>query len=153
MMRFNRFPAVAIGLVLLLPALVWAHGVESWVERGDAIRVHFSSDHGGPMIDVGFRVFTPDGRSVFASGQTDALGRAVFAPDQAGTWRVLMASKDGHGAEVEIAVSPDELAGVGDAQSGPVHVAGAVPAGSTLAGVGYLLGLAGLLALLRRGNT
>jgi len=151
-MRFSRLFSAMAGLVLLLPSLVWAHGVDTWIDRGDAIRVHFSSDHAGPMIDVGYRVFAPDGRSVFASGQTDALGRAVFAPDRAGTWRVLMASEDGHGAEVEIALSTEDLAGT-HARSEPVHVAGAVPAGSTLAGVGYVLGLAGLLALLRRGKT
>ena len=152
-MRFNRLPAAVVALVLLIPAFARAHGVETWVERGDAIRVHFVSDHAGPMIDVGFRVFAPDGRSVFASGQTDALGRAVFAPDQAGTWRVLMASEDGHGAEVEIPVSKEDLAGDAHIQTAPVHVAGAVPAGSTLAGVGYVLGLAGLLALFRRRKT
>ncbi|MGB0514457.1 MAG: hypothetical protein ACPGJE_06425 [Wenzhouxiangellaceae bacterium] len=151
-MLLFRHPAAFAGLILLLPVAAWAHGVEAWIERGDAIRVHFSSDHGGPMVDAGFRVFTSDGREVFARGHTDALGRAVFSPNQAGTWRVLMASEDGHGAEVEIPVSAEELAGATPARPAPVRVAGAIPAGSTAAGIGYLLGIAGLLVLLTRRN-
>ena len=149
-MRMKRFSAAAFAVILMLPAVGWSHGVETWIEHGDAIRVHFSSSHDGPMVDVGFRIFGPDGRSVFARGRTDALGRAVFVPDQAGTWRLLMASEDGHGAEVEIPVSADDLAGRSSNPPAPVQVAGAVPAGSTAAGIGYLLGLAGLLALFSR---
>lgn len=142
------------GVLLLLVGLMLssggavAHGVDHRIERGEAVLVHFSSQHDGPMVGAGFRVFSPDGQRIFSSGNTDALGRAVFVPDQPGEWRVLMATEDGHGAEVEVHVEGGaEVAGPGrDGDSG-VPVAGRIPA--TAAGIGYLFGLAGLLALWR----
>src|SRR6056297_3898043 len=90
--------------VTLAPGSVLAHGVDYRIERGEAVLVHFSSQHDGPMAGAGFRVFSPDGQRIFASGNTDALGRAVFVPNQPGNWRLLMATEDGHGAEVEVSV-------------------------------------------------
>lgn len=129
-----------------------AHGVDYRIEYGDAVMIHFSGHHEGPIVGAGFRVFTPDGSQVFASGDTDALGRAVFAPDRPGTWRVLMATRDGHGAEVPVLIE-DGMVGAAarrrpDSPESAGAGAGRIP--STAAGVGYLFGLAGLLALWRR---
>lgn len=127
---------------------VFAHGMDYRIEQGEAVMVHFTSHHDGPMAGAGFRVFSPDGQRVFASGNTDALGRAVFVPDRPGSWRLLMATEDGHGAEVEVPV--EEGLAVTATQRAPeprAAIAGRIPA--TAAGVGYLFGLAGLLALWR----
>lgn len=134
--------------VLLASGGAVAHGVEYRIERGEAVMVHFSSHHDGAMAGAGFRVFSPDGRSIFASGNTDAIGRAVFVPDEPGNWRVLMATEDGHGAEVEVLVEGvAEVAGPRGGRDSDGPIAGRVPA--TAAGIGYLFGLAGLLALWR----
>lgn len=125
-----------------------AHGVDHRVDRAEAVVVRFASHHEAAMADAGYRVFAPDGRTLFAQGRTDALGRAVFIPDAAGTWRVLMATDDGHGAEVEIVVDADQIAAV--ERVGPVRVGGMDRLTATAAGVGYVLGLGGLLALWRR---
>lgn len=145
-----------LAITILLPATLLlstvaahAHGVDYRVERGETVLVHFSSQHQGPMAGAGFRVFTPDGRRVFASGSTDMLGRAVFAPDRPGDWRLLMATEDGHGAEVEISVGSEEI---GLARPDPGNATAIASAGrlsATAAGAGYLLGLGGLLALWR----
>lgn len=143
--RISRLLLLLVGMILASGGAV-AHGVEYRIERGEAVIVHFSSHHDGPMAGAGFRVFSPDGRRIFASGNTDALGRAVFVPDQSGEWRVLMATEDGHGADVEVPV------GTGPEVAGPARDSGVPISGrlqATAAGIGYLFGLAGLLALWR----
>lgn len=149
----GRFRGFGIGLLLLFAMMLptvsaLAHGVDHDIERGEAVMVHFSSQHEGPMAGVGFRVFSPDGQKIFASGNTDALGRAVFVPNRPGNWRVLMATEDGHGAEVEVPVDGGPaVSRVGPVQDSNAPTAGRIPA--TAAGIGYLFGLAGLLALWR----
>lgn len=140
-------------LFFLLAALVQAgdalaHGVDHRIDRGEAVIVTFTSHHDGAIPGAGFRVFSPDGRTIFASGKTDALGRAVFVPDQPGAWRVLMATEDGHGAEVEVPVDEGRARAGGGSEGGlGARATGRIPA--TAAGIGYLFGLAGLLALWR----
>lgn len=146
-------PLLLCSLVLMsLAATVHAHGVDYRIERGEAVVVHFSSHHDGAMVGAGFRVFSPDGQRVFVSGRTDARGRAVFVPDAPGNWRLLMATEDGHGAEVEVVVDADEAAAPPALDPGqstvPATKTGRLSA--TVAGVGYLFGLGGLLALWRR---
>lgn len=151
--ELRRYRESGVLLLLLVGVMLSsggavAHGIEYRIERGEAVLVHFSSHHDGPMVGAGFRVFSPDGRRIFSSGNTDALGRAVFVPDQPGAWRVLMATEDGHGAEVEVQVEEGpELSGLSRQKDPNAPVAGRIPA--TAAGIGYLFGLAGLLALWR----
>lgn len=150
----HRFALFALYSLLFgsLTANVQAHGVDYRVERGEAVVVHFSSQHDGAMAGAGFRIFSPDGPRVFVRGRTDARGRAVFVPDAPGDWRLLMATEDGHGAEVEIVVGADEVATL--SARDPDRPAGAAPrtgrVSATAAGIGYLFGLGGLLALWRR---
>ncbi len=144
---FGVFVFLLAGLVLPTSG-AFGHGVEHRIEYGEAVLVHFSSHHDGPMAGAGFRVFSPDGQKIFASGKTDALGRAVFVADQPGIWRVLMATEDGHGAEVEVAVKDGRaVTALSPDQDSNTSRAGRIPAAA--AGVGYLFGLAGLLALWR----
>jgi len=150
----RRGPALAacigFSIALLAPASgLLAHGVDYRIERGQAVMVHFSSQHDGPMAGAGYRVFSPDGKRVFARGHTDALGRAVFVPDRAGDWRMLMATEDGHGAEVGIVVDGDEPGPGGRTPSAAIGDAGPGRLSTTAAGIGYLFGLCGLLALWR----
>lgn len=155
----GHLPACSLGPAALCGLALWAwtstahaHGVEFRIERGEAVVVHFSSHHDGAMVEAGFRVFSPDGRQVFVRGHTDAHGRAVFVPDAPGEWRMLMATEDGHGAEVEIPVGEAEVA-AGANPPAAARPDATPPAGrlsATAAGVGYLLGLGGLLALWRR---
>lgn len=151
----NRHPLYRqIGLLLLLigvlgqPAGVFAHGVDYRIEYGEAVMVHFTSQHGGPMAGAGFRVFSPTGRELFVRGETDALGRAVFVPNQPGQWRVLMATEDGHGADVEVPVSDEPAYGSAAAATASLRPASG-RVSTTAAGIGYLFGIAGLLALWR----
>jgi len=155
--RINcRQPGWVARLLLLLSFVIvstpsLAHGVSHRIEHREAVIVHFFSDHAGPMADAGFRVFAPDGGRVFVHGRTDALGRAVFVPNAAGEWRVLMATEDGHGAEIAVPVESISAAARGEDPSGPmVGTAGTGRLPALAAGVGYLFGLGGLFLLLRR---
>ena len=149
----RRYRGFGFLLLLLVSALLFtgnalAHGMHHRVERGEAVMVYFTSHHDGPVAGAGFRVFSPDGRTIFATGNTDALGRAVFVPDQPGDWRVLMATEDGHGAEVEVPVEEaPAVAGAIPDRDSILPTAGRIQA--TAAGIGYLFGMAGLLALWR----
>lgn len=144
--RLCQISTLLLIALLISPSHVSAHGVDYRVERGgEAVLVYFSSQHHARLDGVEFRVYAPGGRRVFASGNTDALGRAVFVPDREGNWRLLMATSDGHGAEVEVLVT--EIPTVSQSSSSPATASGGVPA--TAAGIGYLFGLAGLLALWR----
>lgn len=151
--NIRRYRGFNFLLLLLVSALLFtgnalAHGVNHRVERGEAVMVHFTSHHDGPMAGAGFRVFSPDGRTIFVRGNTDALGRAVFVPDQPGDWRVLMATEDGHGAEVVVPVDAGRsVAGAIPDRDSILPTAGRIQA--TAAGIGYLFGIAGLLALWR----
>lgn len=138
-------------VLVLASAGALAHGVDYHVDRTEAVVVRFSSDHEAVMADAGYRVFSPDGRTLFVQGRTDALGRAMFIPDAAGTWRVLLATDDGHGAEVEVIVDAGQVAVVDPDRS--VRMGGMDRLTATAAGVGYVLGLGGLLALWRRRST
>ena len=145
-----RWP-MRVGLGLFLAVLLGdaaAHGLEYRIDRTEAVVVRFSSDHSAAIANAGYRVFAPDGQSTFVQGCTDARGRAVFVPDAPGTWRLLLATEDGHGAEVEIVVAADQL-GFGESAE-PVTIGGMGRLTATAAGVGYVLGLGGLLALWRR---
>ncbi|MDT8437419.1 MAG: hypothetical protein RQ729_00245 [Wenzhouxiangellaceae bacterium] len=138
---------------LCLLTLFWSsaalgHGLNYRIERGQAVQVWFSSHHEDALANAGFRVFTPADEQIFVRGRTDRLGRAVFVPDRAGQWRLLLATEDGHGAEVEIEVSADSLTDASEMP--PLQLAGVGRLSGTLAGLGYLAGLAGLLLLLRR---
>lgn len=151
--KFRRYRAFGPLLFLLSGAILpagsaFAHGMDHRIERGEAVIVYFTSHHEGPVAGAGFRVFSPDGQTIFASGNTDILGRAIFVPNQPGDWRVLMATQDGHGAEVELSVEDGPAAAAAGAdQDSTVPGAGRIPA--TAAGIGYLFGLAGLLVLWR----
>ena len=145
--------AASLGLLLSVgvAAPAHGHGVDYRVERAEAVVVRFSSHHEPAIVDAGFRVFAPDGRSLFAEGRTDSLGRAVFVPDAPGRWRLVMATADGHGAEVEVVLDETGLAA---AEEQAIRIGSAERStgrlSATAAGVGYLLGLGGLLALWRR---
>jgi len=149
---YKRLRGVCVGLLalilLVISASALAHGLEYRIERGEAVAVYFVSDHDGPIVNAGFRVFAPDGRAIFVRGRTDELGRAIFMPDRSGVWKLVLATEDGHGAEVEI--SFDATASVKRRVDDSVSM-GRVPGlNSLLSAIGYLLGVAGLLLLWRR---
>jgi nickel transport protein len=104
----------------LAPRQVWAHGIESSLERlstlsdgyqraasapsGQTLRLesHFSS--GEPARDAAVRVVPPDGGTPIELGRTDASGRIVFTlPDRASLqWEVQVDAGPGHRDYLEL---------------------------------------------------
>lgn len=146
----RRVTLVGSALLLLLAVPdVMAHGVEYQVEYGSAVQVRFSGHGGSALADASYRVFAPDGMQVFVRGRTDPEGRAVFVPDAPGSWRLMLATEDGHGADVDIPVTADDLAGRVEPVSIQMGDSSNRRLSATLSGLGYLLGIAGMWMLWR----
>ncbi|MGY6555268.1 MAG: hypothetical protein ACXIUM_12195 [Wenzhouxiangella sp.] len=130
-------------VLLLLTSLAWGHRMNHEVSTAEAQVLTVSYAFGQQPIFEPYQVFAPDTDIPFQSGRTDLQGRVSFLPDRPGRWRVVVTTGDGHGVEVRIRV--DEALAITEIQ-GP----GAGGLAMTLAGVGYVLGLAGLLVLWRQ---
>ena len=119
-----------------------AHRMDQAVSQDEAMVVSLSFAYGHPPSYESYRIFAPGQEVAFQTGRTDALGRLSFLPDRPGAWRVVVSTDDGHGVEMTIDV--DESMTITEVTApGHTHWAG------VLAGIGYLLGLAGLLVLWR----
>jgi nickel transport protein len=119
------------------------HSMDHAVSSAEAQVLSLSHPFGQQPVFVPYQIFAPDSEVAFQNGRTDALGRISFLPDRPGRWRVVVTTEDGHGLEVRVRI--DEALAVTEVE-GPAH-SGLV---NILAGVGYLLGLAGLLILWRQ---
>lgn len=130
-------------LALLVSPPADAHDLTHRVEQAEAIVVSLAFGPGRPMADASFRVFGPDPGPAFSVGRTDSRGQLAFQPDRPGTWRVVVSSTDGHGASLRVEVDESLRARTGTSES-------AARWPMVLAGLGYILGLAGLASLWKR---
>ena len=140
--RITTQPLIALSLILA-SSLAWGHRMNHEVSTAEAQLLSVSYAFGQQPIFEPYQVFAPDTDVPFQSGRTDLQGRVSFLPDRPGRWRVVITTEDGHGMEVRIGVN--EALEITEIE-GP----GAGGLAMTLAGVGYLLGLGGLLVLWRQ---
>lgn len=144
----SQRPVSAAGLALLAAVLVAAappaagHRMDHAVGAVEAQVVTLSYPFGAPPMYEPYRIYAPGADAAFQTGRTDRLGRVAFVPDRPGAWRVVVNTEDGHGTELTVGVgnSPAVAETRGPGRGGVAM---------TLAGVGYLLGLAGALVLWR----
>jgi nickel transport protein len=140
------WPAVLAALfLLLLPGGAAAHAMLHEVVDGEAVTLKLS--YGGaeqPLFEP-YEVFAPGLETPFQSGRVNALGELSFRPDRPGTWRVRVATEDGHGAMIRLEVDEAGVAAALPAQHGHAHDYWP----RVVAALGYLLGVFGLLALWR----
>ena len=134
--------SLALGL-LLFTSLAWGHRMHHEVSSAQAQVLTVSHAFGQQPIFEPYQVFAPDSDMPFQTGRTDLQGRVSFLPDRPGRWRVVVSTEDGHGVEVRVRV--DEALAITQVEN-----PGAGGLAMTLAGVGYLLGLGGLLVLWRQ---
>lgn len=141
-LRTSAAAALFAGLAAMPFDHARAHRIEHVVSHADAVVVVLSYGAAQPVADARYRVYGPDRGPAFAAGTTASDGSLAFRPDQAGTWRITVTDEGGHGAVVRVDVSdPGEPAApAGEATPDWVLL---------LAGVGYLFGAAGALALWR----
>lgn len=157
----------SLSLALLVTgALAWqlstalAHGVHPHVSTCRAVVVEFGYENHQPMADERFEVRAPRQESPFLSGQTDPLGRAVFCPDRVGEWTVRVFSQDGHGATATVTVDEAMIAGTAphqnahaeDGQTPNLVVPGGGIVNKLALGIGVLLGIFGVVAILTSRN-
>lgn len=145
---FGGLPAALIAALILIATLtsdpVRAHRMDySTTTSGDAVVVSLSYPFGQTPMFEPYRVYAPGSDIAFQTGRTDRLGRISFVPDRAGDWRVTIATEDGHGIDATVRVDEGGAVAASDSsrRGGPEMV---------LAGVGYVVGVAGLVVLLGR---
>ncbi|MFO8003165.1 hypothetical protein [Thioalkalivibrio sp.] len=139
-----RLMAGLAGLLLLLPgssALGHALLHDAAVAEAVVVRFHFP-DGDKPYFDA-YRVMAPDATRPFQSGRINARGEMSFRPDRPGAWRVVVATEDGHGVEMQVEVGPEGVVTAGGGDANPSQAA------RLTAGIGYLLGVFGIIALWR----
>ena len=137
-------PLVLFLAILASPTAAQAHAVLHEVLEADAmVLVEFFFPDGDRPYFESYRVMGPDQQRPFQTGRINAAGQVSFRPDRPGTWRIIVATEDGHGAEVQMQVDPD---GLSVAHPGG---RGLSQASRITAAVGYVLGVFGIIALWR----
>ncbi|MCC5812147.1 MAG: hypothetical protein JJU06_17455 [Ectothiorhodospiraceae bacterium] len=136
-----RWLGLLVVLGLCSPGVL-AHDIQYRVQAGQALVVELDFPYGDPPIYESYEVFRPEESVAFQVGRTDGLGRVTLVPDRPGDWRLRVTTDDGHGLELTLAVDAQ-------AQLEEVHGPGLPRLAAVLAGVGYLLGLGGLLLFWR----
>jgi len=86
-------------LVLAVAGHAHAHGMQHSIDEGAAVSVKFSFADGSEVSFESYEIYRAGDETPFQVGRTDVQGRVVFIPDRAGTWRLKVFSKDGHGAD------------------------------------------------------
>jgi len=142
-LQTSAWLALAAALASLVCGPVQAHAVSHRVEQAAVVLVSLDSGPEQPLTDAPYRVFGPEPGPAYSVGRTDTRGQLTFQPDQAGTWRVIVSSADGHGASLTVEVD-ESLQVPGGSSNGPARWP------MVLAGLGYITGLAGLALLWKR---
>jgi len=133
------------GMMTIPPAAGHAL-LHSVLDADSMVRVEFHYPDGDRPFFETYRVMGPDDHRPFQTGRVNAVGEVSFRPDRPGVWRVLVATEDGHGAEARVRVEAD-----GSNAEGPVS-RGLSRWERLTAGVGYVLGVFGIIALWRVGR-
>jgi nickel transport protein len=133
----------ALVLCLWLPGQVLAHDLEHSIDEGRAVSVKLFFADGSEFDFESYEVYRAGDEIPFQVGRTDALGRVVFLPDRAGTWRIRAFSEDGHGADFSFASGVEGGVQAGDEPFLDRHL-------RLIAGVSAIFGLFGLIVLFTR---
>lgn len=123
------------------PHQAHAHALLHELTEGRAITARFYfPDDDSPLFEP-YQVFAPGSERPFQTGRVNALGEVTFRPDRPGEWRVQVTTADGHGARLVVTV--DDTLTPTAAPAAPVWMM------RILTGLGWLLGIFGILALWR----
>lgn len=89
----------------LFIGLALSHDLQHKVStEGKCVIVHFYFPDNTKFSYENFEIYKNGSKTPFQVGRTDALGRAVFCPDESGEWIVKAFSEDGHGKIVKVYV-------------------------------------------------
>jgi nickel transport protein len=134
-------PLLLVGLIVSGTAVA-AHELGHRLTESEAVTVqfHFQGED-GPFFEP-YEIFSPGSETPFQVGRVNARGEVTFRPEQEGEYRLRVVTEDGHGATVRI-----EVDAAGEVLWREGYNIGRL--GRILAGLGYLFGLFGLLAIWR----
>jgi len=135
--------AMALLLCLWLPERAAAHDLRHSVEEGAAVAVKLSFADGNEFSFESYEVYHAGEEIPFQVGRTDALGRIVFLPDRAGTWRIKAFSEDGHGADFSLTTGEQGAVESADRSIFERH-------SRLVVGVSIIFGIFGLVSLFAR---
>jgi len=131
------------GTVVVGTGSAYAHALLYRIVEGPAITVQlYFPDNDAPLFEP-YQVFAPDSARAHQSGRVNAHGEVTFRPDRPGQWRVQVMTADGHGVDAQISIDAA-------LSTDPASLAAPTPWWQrVVTGLGYLLGIFGLLALWR----
>jgi len=123
--------------------ICYGHGLQHEVANSRAVVVSCYFSDGQRFAYESYEVYPPEAKIPTQTGRTDSLGRLIFLPNQPGEWVIKVSADDGHGLNFSVAIGEDAV--VSDTQK-PLSVR--FP--RIIAGLGYVLGIIGLLSLFYR---
>jgi nickel transport protein len=135
--------AIAMLLCFWLPERAAAHDLRHSIEEGVAVTVKLFFADGNEFSFESYEVYHAGEEIPFQVGRTDALGRLVFRPDRAGTWRVKVFSEDGHGADLSLTTGVQGAVESADRSLFERH-------SRLVVGVSIIFGIFGLVSLYAR---
>jgi len=135
--------AIALLLFLWLPERAAGHDLRHSIEEGEAVTVKLFFADGNEFSFESYEVYRAGEEIPFQVGRTDALGRIVFLPDRAGTWRIKAFSEDGHGADISLTTGAQ---GAVESVDRPLFERHA----RLVVGVSIIFGIFGLVSLFAR---
>lgn len=135
--------AIAVAIAIAAPPASGHALLHRVLDTEGTVRIEFHFPDGDRPYFETYRVLAPDDHQPFQTGRVNAAGEVIFRPDRPGSWRVLVATEDGHGAEIRLEVDPETL------RVGRPRTDGLPQAERLTAGIGYLLGVFGTIALWR----
>lgn len=135
--------SVLVFLCGLCPMLVQAHDLHYTATEGEAAILRlFHADDSSFRFEA-YEIYREGDSQPYQLGRTDGQGRIAFLPDQAGRWRLIAFSEDGHGLDIRF--TTDAMARLSGLDK-PFHERHA----SVFVGVALILGLFGFLMLFVR---
>ena len=86
----------------------YCHELQYEVQAGPPMVLHFFFPDNSKFSYENFEIRAPGEAAIFQKGRTDRLGRVALLPERPGIWHVRVFSEDGHGADVEVNVGPNQ---------------------------------------------
>lgn len=82
----------------------WCHGVEGYVEQGNAYCITAMYDDGEPMSYSAVEIKGPQSEIAFQTGRTDSNGCFMVKANVPGTWTAVVSDGIGHRLALEFTV-------------------------------------------------
>ena len=148
-MKYRGLMTFFLGVIFLLPPVIYAHGVSGKVDAGGIV-VTAVYDSGESMSYAKVKISAPGAKITFQSGRTDRNGRFCFFPDAPGDWEVAVDDEMGHRLELKVPVNETMTLQTNE-QRGEAGQASLSRYQKALMGISIIFGISGIF-FWRRGR-